>query len=596
LSSWPPADETDGSINKFAYFEEIRGNHLKLLALILISMGAFLMATALFPTKKLCHQKHHATTAWRILGLLIILFLIGYGVYGVLLIKTGVDLGDLVVAIIMFGSGIFAYSVVKLTQISISKLTIMAEEERHRSMHDELTGLPNQYYFHDKVDAAITRANNIKKTFAVLLTDINRFKEINTTLGHSYGDFLLQQVAAGIGKSLRNPDTLARWGGDKFAILLPDTDLKRAIALSNKIAENLTLPFKIEGHSISVEISIGIVTYPAHGEQAEQLLQNAHIAMYEAQTNHVSHAVFDPEQHRSPLKKMVMASELRDAIANNELVLFFQPQISVINGKLSGVEALVRWRHPERGIIPPDDFIEVIEQTDLNKSLVSWVLNAALQSQKRWQELGLDLNISVNLSIKNLHDYEFPTEARRLINKWQVAPHRLTLEITESGLMVDPGRVTRVVSELKEIGVNLSIDDFGTGYSSLAYLRKFPAREIKIDKSFVLDMLINEDSAIIVKSTIDLAHNIGRLVVAEGVENNDTYILLKRLGCDFLQGFYFSEPLPDDKFLEWHDRYTMNLKQGRKNKSKENENYPGGRNNHSSSPDTIAIPKTRKTS
>jgi diguanylate cyclase (GGDEF)-like protein len=569
---------------------------LKSLSLILIAIGALLLATALFPAKKLCNQDHHATKDWRVLGILIILFLVGYGVHGILLVKTEIALGDLVVATIMFGGGIFAYAVVKLSQISISKLLVMAEEERHRSMHDELTGLPNQYYFQDKVDAAITRADNIKKTFAVLLTDINRFKEINTTLGHFYGDFLLQKVATIIRKSLRNPDTMARWGGDKFAILLPDTDLKRALALSHKITENLIPPFKIEGNSISVEISIGIVVYPAHGEQAEQLLQNAHIAMYEAQKNHVSHAVFDPRQHRSPLKKLVMASELRDAIVNDNLILFFQPQISVINGKLSGVEALVRWRHPERGIIPPDDFIEVIEQTDLHKSLASWVLNAALQSQKRWQGLGHDTNVSVNLSIKNLHDYEFPNEVRRLTDKWQVAPHRLTLEITESGLMVDPGRVTRVVSELKEIGVNLSIDDFGTGYSSLAYLRKFPAREIKIDKSFVLDMLSNEDSAIIVKSTIDLAHNIGRLVVAEGVENNDTHILLKRLGCDFLQGFYFSEPLPDDEFLEWHARYTKNLKQKTKGRAKASENSTGGRNNHSSSPGTIDTLKIQKPS
>jgi EAL domain-containing protein (putative c-di-GMP-specific phosphodiesterase class I) len=256
-----------------------------------------------------------------------------------------------------------------------------------------------------------------------------------------------------------------------------------------------------------------------------------------------------------------MASDLRDAINNGDLVLFYQPQISVINSKLSGVEALMRWQHPERGLITPNDFIDVIEQTDLSKSLASWVLNEALKCHKEWQELGLDINISVNLSIKNLHDYEFPGEVKKLIDKWQVMPNRLTLEITESGLMVDPGRVTKVVAELKRTGVNLSIDDFGTGYSSLAYLRKFPAREIKIDKSFVLDMLTNEDSAIIVKSTIDLAHNIGRLVVAEGVENQDTCILLKRLGCDFLQGFFFSKALPADEFLEWHSKYNSSLKQ-----------------------------------
>lgn len=537
---------------------------MKLLSLILTYLSAFLLVSALFPTRELCNQKHHATKAWRVLGIFIMLFIVGNGSYGVFLLRNDADFIGLIVAIIMFSGGIFVYSVVKLTQSSINKLSIMAEEERYRSMHDELTGLPNQDYFRDKIDVAITRANNIKKTFVVFLIDINRFKEINTALGHFYGDFLLQQVSTRIQESIRNSDTLARWRGDKFAVILPDTDLKRAVAISNNISKNINPPFKIEENSMSVEISTGIVIYPEHGEQTNRLLQNAHIAMYEAQKNHVSYSLFDPEQHRSPFKKLIMASELRDAINNDELVLYFQPQVSVINGKLSGVEALVRWHHPERGLVQPDDFIDVIEQTDLSKSLAIWVLNSALMHQKKWRKQGLDINISVNLSIKNLHDYEFPNETKKLIDKWQVAPNRLTLEITESGLMVDPDRVTKVVSELKRSGVSLSIDDFGTGYSSLAYLRKFPAREIKIDKSFVLDMLDNEDSAIIVKSTIDLAHNIGRLVVAEGVENHDTHTLLKRLGCDFLQGFFFSKALPADEFIKWHNEYDSNLKQKRR--------------------------------
>jgi diguanylate cyclase (GGDEF)-like protein len=522
-------------------------------------MGSFLLVAALFPTKALCDQKHHATKAWRILGVLIILFLTFYGAYGVYLLKGGADLFALLVAILTFCGGIFVFSVVKLAQISIDKLSIMADKERHRSMHDDLTGLPNQNYFQDKVNAAIARADNIKKTFVVILIDINRFKDINSSLGHFYGDFLIQQISARIESSIRNSDTLARWVGDKFAILLPDTNLKRAIAISNTLTDSISQPFKIEGNNISIETSHGIAIFPEHGEEIDTLMQSAHIAMYEAQKNHVNYSIFDPEQHHSPYKKMILASELYDAMRTGDLRLFFQPQISVINGKLSGVEALIRWQHPEKGLITPDYFIDVIEQTDLSKTLASWVLDRALKQQKEWQKLGLDINVSANLSIKNLHDYEFPAEVKKLIDKWQVDPNRLTLEITESGLMVDPGRVTKVVSELKSLGVSLSIDDFGTGYSSLAYLRKFPAREIKIDKSFVLDMLDNEDSAIIVKSTIDLAHNIGRLVVAEGVENHDTYVLLKRFGCDFLQGFFFSKALPADEFLKWHNQYDSNL-------------------------------------
>jgi diguanylate cyclase (GGDEF)-like protein len=527
-------------------------------------LGAILLLSSLLPTKKLCDQEHYATTAWRILGLLIMLFIISYGAYFVFLFQNDVEAIFLFMAVILFGGGVFVYVVVNLAQISINKLFMMAEEERHRSMHDELTGLPNQNYFNNKVDAAIKRANNIKQTFVIFLIDINRFKEINTAIGHFYADFLLQRFANRLSQSTRNSDILSRWGGDKFALLLPDTDLKRAIAVANNITDNLARPFIVEGNNISVEISNGIVVYPDHGEYTEKLLQNAQIAMYEAQRNHVNYSLFDPEQHYSPFKKLIMASELRNAINNDKLDLYFQPQISVINGKLSGVESLIRWHHPEKGTITPDSFMDVIEHTDLGKTLAIWVLNTALKHHKEWLKAGLDINISVNLSIKNLHDYEFPSDLQKIIDKWQIAPNRLTLEITESGLMVDPARVTKVVSELKRTGVNLSIDDFGTGYSSLAYLRKFPAREIKIDKSFVLDMLVNEDSAIIVKSTIDLAHNIGRLVVAEGVENRDTYVLLKRLGCDFLQGFLFSKALPSDELIKWHERYQKSLEQNKK--------------------------------
>ncbi|MDF1578323.1 MAG: EAL domain-containing protein [Desulfobulbales bacterium] len=532
---------------------------MKLISLVLTYLGAILLVVSMYPTKKLCDRKHHATRAWRFLGIFIIMFIVGYGMFSVFLINNEMRPIFLFIAVILFGGGIFVYAVVKLAQISIDKLSLMAEDARHRSMHDELTGLPNQNYFNNKVDAAIKKANNIKQPLVVFLLDINRFKEINSAIGHFYADFLLQKVADRIRRSIRNPDILARWGGDKFAVLLPDTDLKRAIAIANNITDNLAEPFNIEGNSISVEISNGIAVYPEHGDQTDKLMHNAQIAMSDAQLNHVSYSLFDPDQHYSPFKKLIMASELRDAINKDELDLYFQPQISVINGRLSGVEALIRWHHPEKGTITPVSFMDVIEHTDLNKTLAVWVLNTALRHHKEWLQSGLDINISVNLSIKNLHDYEFPNDLKNILDKWRIAPNRLTLEITESGLMVDPGRVTKVVTELKRTGVNLSIDDFGTGYSSLAYLRKFPAREIKIDKSFVLDMLVNEDSAIIVKSTIDLAHNIGRLVVAEGVENRETYTLLKRLGCDFLQGFYFSKALPADELLEWHDQYRKSL-------------------------------------
>ena len=528
---------------------------MKVIELLFIYIGAFLLAASLFPTRALCNQKHHATKAWRFLGLMIILFFFCYAAFGVIVLRGEPDSMSLFISSVLLGGGIFVFSVVKLTLTTINRLTTMAEEERHRSLHDDLTNLPNRDFLNNKIDLAIARAKQINEPFALLLIDLKQFKEINTTLGYFYGDFLIQQIALRLGETIRNSDTLTRFGGDKFAVLMPDTDEKHAIAVSQKLTTAMKSPFKVEANRLTVETCIGIVVFPEHGDQTELLLQNADIAMYEALKNHVDYSVYDLKHDRSKLNKMLLVSEIRQAIKNEELTLYFQPQISVVNGKLFGAEALVRWQHPQKGLIMPDDFIEVIEQTGLSNSLVNWVLNKALQHQSEWQQLGLDINMSVNLSVKNLHDYEFPALAKELIKKWQINPARLTLEITESGLMVDPGRVTKVVSSLIETGVNLSIDDFGTGYSSLAYLRKFPAREIKIDKSFVFDMLTNEDSAVIVKSTIDMAHNIGRLVVAEGVENNDTQILLKRLGCDFMQGFFFSKALPPDEFLKWHDKY-----------------------------------------
>ncbi len=535
---------------------------MKVITLSLVYIGACMLFAALFPTRALCHQKFSATKAWRVLGAMIFFFIGGYVFYGVLILHTTNNSPThIFIASIMFSGGIFVYSVTKLAHSSIIQLTMMAEEERYRSLHDELTDLPNLTFLHDKIDTTIAHSKKTGKPFALFLIGLNRFKEINTTLGHFYGDFIIQQVALRLQNSIRSCDSLSRFGGDKFAVLLPDTDHKHAIAISNKITEGMRKPFTVEGNLIPIEVASGITLYPDHSDQTDQLLQYADIAMYDAQKNNVDYAIFDAKQHRKPVKKLVLVSELREAIKNGEMTLFFQPQISVINGKLSGAEALVRWQHPSKGLVLPDEFVDVIDQTGLSKTMIKWVLDKALQHQQEWQDLGLDINMSVNLSINNLHDYDFPNDAKKLLNKWQANPSRLTLEITEDGLMVDPGRVTKVVAALKDIGVNLSIDDFGTGYSSLAYLRKFPAREIKIDKSFVFDMLVNEDSAVIVKSTIDMAHNIGRMVVAEGVENLDTQILLKRLGCDFLQGFFFSKALPADEFLKWHDKYLKQLNQ-----------------------------------
>jgi diguanylate cyclase (GGDEF)-like protein len=524
---------------------------LKSIALILVGLGVILLGASLPPTRHLCAGKDQ-TRAWRILGALIVLFLLCYSAYALFLFRVTAGGPEVFVALILFGGSIFVFSVVRLTRNSIDRLRQLAETNHYRSLHDELTDLPNRTLLLGLIDQAVIRHRHNGRQFSLLLIDLNRFKEINNALGHFYGDFLIQKVANRLQNGVRSGDTLARWGGDKFAVMLPETSGQEAMAVAHKTADTMSRPFLIEGHNLSVNISIGIVTFPEHGQETEILMQHADIAMCEAQRNQLDYAAFNPAENRTSWDRLLMAGELRRAIGNNEMVLFYQPQVSVLNGSLSGVEALVRWNHAKRGMILPGEFIDLMEQNGLINAFTLLVLEQGLGQLSLWQQEGLNINLSINLSVKNLHDYEFPIIAERLLRKWRIDPARITLEITESSIMVDPGRVATVIAALKETGFQLAIDDFGTGYSSLAYLRKFPARQIKIDKSFVLDMLVNEDSAVIVKSTIDMAHNIGRQVVAEGVENHDTQVLLKRLGCDFLQGFHICHPLAAAEFRNWY--------------------------------------------
>jgi EAL domain-containing protein (putative c-di-GMP-specific phosphodiesterase class I) len=310
-------------------------------------------------------------------------------------------------------------------------------------------------------------------------------------------------------------------------------------------------PYIIEGHRLNVGVSIGVTLYPEHGLDSETLMHQADTAMYEAKKNDVIYAVFHPSQDRATLDRLILLGALREAIDKDQLVLHYQPKVSSLLGALTGVEALVRWQHPGKGEIQPNEFIPLVEQAGLSKHLTLWVLDKAMQQSARWKKAGMLIPVSVNLSIKNLHDFDFPGDVVELLKKWEIEPELILLEVTESCMMADPERVKRVVTELEKLGFHLSIDDFGTGYSSLSYLRKFPAREIKIDRSFVTDMCKNEDNAVIVRSTIEMVHNIGRIVVAEGVEDAETCQHLEGLGCDQIQGFHICRPLPAANLQKW---------------------------------------------
>ncbi|HQU16402.1 MAG: hypothetical protein B7Z66_10295 [Chromatiales bacterium 21-64-14] len=421
----------------------------------------------------------------------------------------------------------------------------------HQTLHDALTNLPNRILLYDRLEHAVLSGQRDKRPFGLLMMDLDRFKEINDTLGHHIGDQMLKQVAQRLLGVLRTTDTVARLGGDEFAVLLPAAAQDHSMQLARKIADAIDQPFSVEGHNLSVGISIGIVHFPVHGNDANTLLQRADIAMYMAKRLDSGFAIYDPGQDQHSVERIALMSDLRESIQKGELELYFQPEFCMKTGRVLRAEALLRWSHPRFGQIPPDDFIHIAEQTGLIKPLTVWVLDNALRQCTRWVQEGMDLDVAVNLSVRNLQDPKMADVIDQLLRKWQLPPRRLIVEVTESAIMSDPGNVRENLLRLNAIGVRSCVDDFGTGYSSLAYLKQLPLNEIKIDKSFVMEMVRNDNDAVIVRATIDLAHNLGLGVVAEGVELREVWEVLEILGCDVAQGNYLGIPLPAADFIGW---------------------------------------------
>src|SRR4051794_38403486 len=419
--------------------------------------------------------------------------------------------------------------------------------KEHQALHDALTGLPNRELFRDRIDQALRTSRRAGDSSVVMIMDLDHFKEINDTLGHHHGDLLLEEVARRLQASLRESDTVARLGGDEFGVLLPRVEnAQAASAVAQQILMTLREPFVLEGMRLEIDASIGIALHPAHGEDVETLQQRADIAMYSAKQSGRGHAIFEPELDRHSPRRLALAGGMRSAISEGQITLYYQPKADLRTGRISGVEALARWTHPEFGIVGPSEFVPIAEQTGLITPLTSFVLDAALRQIKQWKDSGLDLSIAVNLSARSFLDTHLAVEIPRLLNKWQVDAEQLELEITESMLMTDPARAEATLDRLSRIGLTLAVDDFGTGYSSLANLKRLPVDVIKIDKSFVMEMAVDASDAAIVRSTIDLAHNLGLRVVAEGVESEDAWRHLEALGCDYAQGYFLSRPLPAD--------------------------------------------------
>ncbi len=423
---------------------------------------------------------------------------------------------------------------------------------KHQALHDDLTGLPNRALFGDRVEHAILASARTDEPLALLVLDLDDFKQVNDTLGHHLGDVLLKLVAARLVTSLRDADTVARLGGDEFGVLLPGgTDLAGAASVAWKIQKALGRPFAVgSNHTVDVRASIGIALVPDHGDNIDDLLRRADLAMYDAKRSGGGYATFASEQEAAPARRLALLGNLRHCIERNELVLHYQPKIDLATRETIGVEALIRWNHPSGDLLMPGQFMREVESSELMVPITEWVLNEALHTLRIWRDEGYDLTIAVNFGARSLAEGSgFFETVNRMTDTWGIPRDKLTIELTESALLDTAG--PDLPAQLEQMGQRLSIDDFGTGYSSLLYLQRLPVVEIKADRSFVTSLATVEDDAVIVRSTIDLAHNLGARVVAEGVEDEATMDLLIEYGCDEAQGFHFSHPLPADALVEW---------------------------------------------
>lgn len=455
-----------------------------------------------------------------------------------------------------YASSIMAYEAGALIVDQTNELRVhsntLEQKAAHEATHDPLTDLPNRILLGDRLQQALHTAQREKEHLAVLILGFNDFKKVSNTLGRYDGDRLLKQVAARLQGATRESDTVARLTDDEFAILLPKTKHEdNAVQLAKKLLMAMELPFELDKLSLGLQSCIGIAKFPEHGSDADTLLQRADIAMYAAMKNKTDCITYDPKLDKHSPRRLTLMGELRQAINQDRLVLYYQPKVHLETGCIKEVEALVRWDHETHGIIGPDEFIPLAEQSGLIQPLTVWVLNEALEQCYKWHQAGVNITVSVNLSPQSLLDPELPDMIAGMLAAHDVPNSHLVLEITETAMMADMERTLEILTRLSHMGVSLSIDDFGTGFSSLSYLSKLPVSELKIDKSFVLEMAEDKSNAVIVRTTIDLAHNLGLTVVAEGVETEELMQRLKEMKCDTLQGFYISRPISADDFDKW---------------------------------------------
>ncbi len=431
-----------------------------------------------------------------------------------------------------------------------NKTATLEKQAAYSSTHDALTGLPNRSLFYDRVEQAILSANHQNKALSLLLLEVENYKEIYDTLGRNSSDLLIKQVSSRLQGAVKHFENVARLEGNTFSLLVHN-EYEVIEHVAQSIQLSMQTPFVVEKSQAAVHTSIGIVYFPMHGDDVDTLVQRAGVALYMARNSKEGYAIYDPSFDKHSPHRLTLMSELRHAIRKNELTLYYQAKISIKSNTIYGVEALVRWNHPIHGFIAPDEFIPMAERTRTIQEVTAWVTRQAFTDCAQWHKDGLNLKVSINLSAKDLHDPELPDLIAGLQAATRIQPEWIMLEITESSIMTDPEQALETIQRLHGMGYQLSIDDFGTGYSSLAYLKQMPLAELKIDRSFVKDLLTTESDAVIVNATINLAHNLGLNVVAEGVEDSEIMLKLKDYNCDIAQGYYLNKPQSVDDFNAW---------------------------------------------
>ena len=429
------------------------------------------------------------------------------------------------------------------------------QELQVQALHDALTGLPNRVLFTDRLEQAIKDMHRTQQKMAVMILDLDRFKDINDVLGHPVGDQLLQHVAQRLEDIVRDSDTVARLGGDEFAIVAPFTNVESAAQFAVKIVNAINDVFTIEEQNLYVGVSVGIAVYPEHGRDASTLVRHSDVAMYVAKRERQGFSVYKESHDEGNADHLILVESLYSELENTEFLnLNYQPQINAFTREVVGVEALLRWKHPELGIIPPEKIVQIAEYSDQIDKLTDWVIRTAFKECSGYMD-AQKLKFAINLSAKNLQDNELPLRIEGLLHKYNIQPSSLTLEITESAVMSHPIKAREIMNKLAAMKIKMSVDDYGTGFSSLGYLKMLPVDELKIDKTFVFNMLEDENDAIIVRSTIELAHNLGLQVVAEGVEDHETMMALRNLKCDVAQGYFISRPMSNHDLQVWLKTY-----------------------------------------